>query len=228
MSSAESRVDFQQHQSSTRLLCCENNLPNLDLFPCRLDCYVVLLSMDIDNSAPTTPHDERTRRAHVDNDNGPLPDQRMTGVASSVSPSPRRASSRSQSRSRSRSRNGYYRRSQSPSAYHTPAAEPPVQLNYKLVYTLKGHKKAISAVKFSPDGTKIASCCPYPVPIEMKLSRTAADGTIKVWTFETGKHERTFEGHLGGISIIAWSPDSKWIASGADDKVIRLWNVQTV
>jgi WD40 repeat protein len=66
------------------------------------------------------------------------------------------------------------------------------------------------------------------ISVDLELSCAAADGTIKVWNFETGKHERTFEGHLSGISIIAWSPDSKWIASGADDKIIRLWNVQTV
>jgi COMPASS component SWD3 len=57
---------------------------------------------------------------------------------------------------------------------------------------------------------------------------TAGDGTIKIWSVETGRHERTFEGHLAGISTIAWSPDSRWIASGGDDKIIRLWDVQTV
>jgi COMPASS component SWD3 len=38
----------------------------------------------------------------------------------------------------------------------------------------------------------------------------------------------TFEGHLAGISTLAWSPDGQWIASGSDDKTIRFWNVNTV
>ncbi len=56
----------------------------------------------------------------------------------------------------------------------------------------------------------------------------AADGTIKIWNVQTGAHEHTFEGHLSGISILAWSPDSRWVASGGDDKLIRLWDVSTV
>jgi WD40 repeat protein len=56
----------------------------------------------------------------------------------------------------------------------------------------------------------------------------AADGTIKVWNAGSGKLERSFEGHIAGISTLAWSPDSRWVASGGDDKVIRLWDVQTV
>lgn len=36
------------------------------------------------------------------------------------------------------------------------------------------------------------------------------------------------EAHLAGISTIAWGPDSETLASGSDDKSIRLWNTATV
>lgn len=34
-------------------------------------------------------------------------------------------------------------------------------------------------------------------------------------------------GHLAGINTLAWSPDSKILASGSDDKSIRLWDIST-
>lgn len=55
-----------------------------------------------------------------------------------------------------------------------------------------------------------------------------ADGAIKIWDTLSGKLVHTFEGHLAGVSTIAWSPDGATIASGSDDKTIRLWNVSTV
>lgn len=50
---------------------------------------------------------------------------------------------------------------------------------------------------------------------------------IKIWDARTGQLSQTLEGHLAGISTIAWSPDSRMIASGADDKIIRLWDIAT-
>lgn len=106
------------------------------------------------------------------------------------------------SKTRSRSRSG------------SPSPPPkPKELHYKAALILRGHKKGVSAVKFSPDGCWIASC--------------SADCTIKIWDARTGKLEHTLEGHLAGISTIAWSPDSKVLASGSDDKSIRLWDVST-
>ena len=60
----------------------------------------------------------------------------------------------------------------------------------------------------------------------MKRS-SAADATIRIWETATGKQLHILEGHLAGISTIAWSPDSKTLASGSDDKSIRLWDVST-
>ena len=35
-------------------------------------------------------------------------------------------------------------------------------------------------------------------------------------------------GHLAGVSTISWAPEGGLLASGGDDKVIRLWNAITV
>lgn len=55
----------------------------------------------------------------------------------------------------------------------------------------------------------------------------AADATLKTWSATTGAHLHTFHGHLAGISTLAWSPDSLTLASGSDDKTIRLWDAST-
>ncbi|KAK5138032.1 hypothetical protein LTR08_005829 [Meristemomyces frigidus] len=94
-----------------------------------------------------------------------------------------------------------------------PKLERPTRLNYAPHMTLRGHKRGVAAVKFSPDGRWIASC--------------SADATIKIWHSQTGALAHTLEGHLAGISCIAWTPDSKVLASGSDDKIIRLWDIST-
>ncbi len=113
--------------------------------------------------------------------------------------------------------------SKSPPAYSrlsTPIATPrelpiapPQYVPYREKMVLKGHKKGVASVKFSPNGRLIASC--------------SADATIRIWDASTGKHLQTLEGHLAGVSTITWMPDSRVIASGSDDKSIRLWNVDT-
>ncbi|KAF1848249.1 WD40 repeat-like protein [Cucurbitaria berberidis CBS 394.84] len=119
-----------------------------------------------------------------------------------------------QSRSRSRSRST----SQSPSSSqrHSRSPKPPpkpTELHYKPTLILRGHKKPIAAVRFSPDGKWIASA--------------SADCTIKIWDAHTGQLEHTLEGHLAGVSTISWAPDSRILASGSDDKSIRLWDTTT-
>ncbi|KAH7410403.1 WD40-repeat-containing domain protein [Phaeosphaeria sp. MPI-PUGE-AT-0046c] len=115
--------------------------------------------------------------------------------------------SRSRSPSRSSSRPG----SHTPNTSHLPSK--PTQLNYTPTINLRGHKKPVSIVRFSPDGRYIAS--------------GSADCTIKLWSSSTGLLEHTLEGHLAGISALTWSPDSRILASGSDDKSIRLWDPST-
>lgn len=100
----------------------------------------------------------------------------------------------------------------SPAPIGTPQEFPP-EVRYKQKFILRGHKRGVACVKFSPDGNWIASC--------------SADATVKTWSAQTGAHQHTFHGHLAGISTLAWAPDSRTIASGSDDKTIRLWSAAT-
>lgn len=60
------------------------------------------------------------------------------------------------------------------------------------------------------------------------LLGAAADGKIKLWNAYTGEIVRTLEGHGKGVSDIAWAADSVYLASGSDDKTVRIWNVELV
>ncbi|KAJ3353860.1 WD repeat-containing protein 5 [Kappamyces sp. JEL0680] len=89
--------------------------------------------------------------------------------------------------------------------------EPKPAANYGLNWTLKGHSKSISCVKFSPDGQWLAS--------------GGADKSIMLWHALDGRLERSFIGHKEGVSDVAWAHDSLTLCSASDDKTIRIWNI---
>jgi len=51
---------------------------------------------------------------------------------------------------------------------------------------------------------------------------------VKIWSPETGEFLRNLIGHTQGLSDIAWSSDSVYLASASDDTTIRIWNVENV
>lgn len=191
---------------------------------------------DFDSTASTpVPAKERPhkrRRVYDDSEQSTprfgSPDTEAEPRARRSSTSPRRSTSTgTRSPGRPDPNHDYLDRSRSPSSGREttrsispptpdeaiPPTHKPLHVRYKQKLILRGHRKGVSQVRFSPDGRWIASC--------------SADGTIKIWDATTGKHMRTLEGHLAGVSTIAWSPDSKSLASGSDDKTIRLWDRAT-
>jgi WD40 repeat protein len=73
--------------------------------------------------------------------------------------------------------------------------------------------RTVRAVAYSSDGRIIASC--------------GDDRTIKLWDAANGRMLRTLTGHTAYVWDIAFSPDSRWLASSGswDDKTVRIWDV---
>jgi WD40 repeat protein len=75
-----------------------------------------------------------------------------------------------------------------------------------------GHEKAVNSVAFTPDGNYLVS--------------GGADKNVKVWELSTGKVLKTLTGHHGEITSIAITTHEDnilVIASGSQDKTIKLW-----
>lgn len=51
--------------------------------------------------------------------------------------------------------------------------------------------------------------------------------TLSLFNVESGRHERTFEGHGGPVTSVCLSPDGHWALSGSMDKTLRLWKVES-
>ena len=80
------------------------------------------------------------------------------------------------------------------------------------VLTLKGHTQPVRSVEFSPEGKRIATA--------------SQDGTVKIWSSASGAEMATYGEHKKepgtvGASVVAFSPDGRWLASAGIDVVLR-------
>jgi WD40 repeat protein/tRNA A-37 threonylcarbamoyl transferase component Bud32 len=93
--------------------------------------------------------------------------------------------------------------------------------------TLRGHDRTVNAVAFSPDGKLLASGSGILDP----EGNIFVSGEIKLWDAATGALVRTLQGHHGAVLALAFSPDSKYLASSADEmeepEGVILWNAGT-
>lgn len=56
----------------------------------------------------------------------------------------------------------------------------------------------------------------------------AADKTIIIYEAQTYSCKFILQGHEKGVNAVAWSSDSRYLASCSDDKTIRIWNCEKV
>jgi len=141
--------------------------------------------------------------------------------------------------------------------WHTRMAQVWNAKTGKLTSLLKGHQGDVTAVCFSPDGTRLLSIEDHPSyqmrlwdtatgklisvleghsnrladfsfsPDSSRIASTGMDQTIRLWDGVSGKPVVTLRGHSGWVNTVRFSRDGKQLVSASNDQTIRLWDVGT-
>ena len=79
-----------------------------------------------------------------------------------------------------------------------------------MLKTLRGHEHIIPVVRWSPDGSRLASA--------------SEDRTIRVWDVDAGAEALILHGHTAPVWSVCWSPDGSRLASVGKDGTARIWD----
>jgi WD40 repeat protein len=60
------------------------------------------------------------------------------------------------------------------------------------------------------------------------LATASWDRLIHLWNVATGEKVATFNGHKAGVLEVAFSSDSRTLASSSDDWTVKLWHVESL
>jgi WD40 repeat protein/tRNA A-37 threonylcarbamoyl transferase component Bud32 len=80
-------------------------------------------------------------------------------------------------------------------------------------FTLRGHRRAVTAVACTPDGRCLAS--------------GGLDGVVKLWDASQRDDDLTLRPANEGVTAVAFSPDGVRLASATRDKVVKVWDMAT-
>jgi WD40 repeat protein len=120
---------------------------------------------------------------------------------------------------------------------------------------LEMHSDLLSALAWSPDGTRLAvassdatvgvwdveACaCRFTYtghsrevtavawsPGGERLASASSDGTVQVWDAANGQTLITYSGHKEDVFAAGWSPDGSKIASAGADQTVQVWEAAT-
>jgi len=83
----------------------------------------------------------------------------------------------------------------------------------EVIAELTGHQDGVLNLKWSPDGSQIATA--------------SDDKSIMLWSTTNWTRTMTLIGHTLGVLDVDWSPDGKLMVSGSRDYRVRTWDALT-
>ncbi|KAL4865206.1 hypothetical protein BDV12DRAFT_200398 [Aspergillus spectabilis] len=94
-----------------------------------------------------------------------------------------------------------------------------------LLKTFRGHATTVNTVVFSPDNRLIASCSFEA--LKLWDAATGNNEAIRLWDTAAGDLQKSPKNEEESFTSVAFSPDSKQIASGHWRGIIKLWDTAT-
>jgi len=76
----------------------------------------------------------------------------------------------------------------------------------------------LRSIAFSPDGAYIA--------VGVGAGVGANDSVVQLWEVKSSRLIRVFRAHTAPIWSVVFSPDGRWIASGAEDAKVIIWSIE--
>lgn len=96
-----------------------------------------------------------------------------------------------------------------------------------LLATIRSHTAAVNVVRWSPNGTLLASAGDDHVVLIYYRSKSSAPMFGELPSAEAWLVRRPLRAHSSDVTDLAWSPDAERLASASVDNTIVVWNVQS-